>query len=227
MTTCCSRWRRRRWPWGPRWRRLRPGRIGDDHAALPPKVGPSSHSPTVGSLFAAWRAIQPVGALGRERLAACGARPSSRMLVSLRPVSGVLNPFAAVGRASDDRSPIPSCQSCQIDDRPPAAIAWLSSSVPTGRRNPTLVALLLAFPAHVNDPRIWRGQPSNLIHGLTIAEFATTCGTLHALPIGKWLETEHFLIGNAGNSKQSAPRASGPPKSHRRPSYRLGEAFRP
>ena len=125
------------------------------------------------------------------------------MLVSLRPVSGVLNPFAAVGGASDDRSPIPSCQSCQIDDRPLAAIAWLSSSVSTGRRNPIFVALLLAFPAHVNDPRIWRGQPSNLIHGLTIAEFATTCGTLHALPIGKWLETEHFLIGNPGNSKQS------------------------
>ena len=53
----------------------------------------------------------------------------------------------------------------------------------------------------MNDPRIWRGQPSNLIHGLTIAEFATTCGTLHALPIGKWLTTEHSLIGNAGNSK--------------------------
>jgi hypothetical protein len=63
------------------------------------------------------------------------------------------------------------------------------------------VALLLAFPAYVNDPRKWWGQPSNLIHGLTIAEFATTCGTLHALPVGKWLETEHSLIGNAGNSK--------------------------
>ena len=74
----------------------------------------------------------------------------------------------------------------------------------TGRRNPTLVALLLAFPAHVNDARIWRGQPSNLIHGLTIAEFATTCGTLHTLPIGKWTGPPHFLIGNARNSKQSA-----------------------
>jgi hypothetical protein len=124
-TTSASRWRWWWRPWRLWWRRLRPGRIGDDHAALPPKVGPSSNSPTVGSLFAAWRAIQPA-ALGRERLAACGARPSGRMLVSLRPVSGVLNPFAAVGGASDDRSPIPSCQSCQIDDRPLAAIAGLS-----------------------------------------------------------------------------------------------------